>query len=174
VTHPIIGSLITERDAQRDAIHLAIAPVIAQERLAPGQRVGLVNGIPDAAAHPIGIVDPFLNGPVFKGEGFWLFLYPGSITSLRHDWAHPSFPVKESVRQVGSEKWVREFAETVGLSYERLMDGAKTFVESGDYLCEGGLLEGESVPEEFWSHYENITGTVVPENSKDNFFTCRC
>ena len=34
-------------DQQRDAIHVAIAPVIAGERLAPGQHVGVIEGSTD-------------------------------------------------------------------------------------------------------------------------------
>jgi hypothetical protein len=93
---PRLGSLIEDGDRRRDAIHIAVAPVMAAERLLPGQHVGLVSGDTEhvGAMEPnrcLGIVDPFLRQPVEEGQRFWLFLYPNTITSLRHYWAHPAF-----------------------------------------------------------------------------------
>ena len=79
-------------DDQRDAVHIAIVPVVAGEKLFPGQDVGIVgDSLVGRSAHPIGIVDPFLKRSVQPNERCWLLLYPGSITSLRHDWTHPAF-----------------------------------------------------------------------------------
>lgn len=91
---PNLGRLIDDGDRRRDAIHIAVAPVTAAERLAPGQHVGLVAGDTEyvgPAEKCIGIVDPFLPEPVDKGQRFWLFLYPNTVTSLRHFWTHPAF-----------------------------------------------------------------------------------
>lgn len=92
---PRLGQLIEDGDRRRDAIHIAVAPVTAAERLAPGQHVGFVREGDIERVGPcdraIGIVDPFLAGAVEPGQRFWLFLYPGTITALRHIWTHPVF-----------------------------------------------------------------------------------
>lgn len=94
-----IGQII-DATAKRDAIHIAIAPVIADEKLAPGQSVDLVPGSIDrvyaTGIGSIGIIDPFLPGYVLPGQRCWLFLHPGMITSLRHEWTHPAFEETEN------------------------------------------------------------------------------
>ena len=89
-----LGTLL-EGTEQRDAIHVAIAPVTAWQTLYPGQHIGFVDGgkVLVAPGIPvlIGIIDPFLETRVMKGERCWLFLYQNTVTSLRHEWTHPAF-----------------------------------------------------------------------------------
>jgi hypothetical protein len=104
---PQLGRLIEDGERRRDAIHIAIAPVTAADRLTPAQHVGLVHAgnveLVGPCDHNIGIVDPFLAEDVEPGQRFWLFLYPGTITGLRHVWTHPAFTaaaaaIKEKLR----------------------------------------------------------------------------
>lgn len=94
-TGPQLCELIHDGERRRDAVHIALAPVTAVERLRPGQHVGLVQEgnveLVGPCQHNIGIVDPYLTGDVEPGQRFWLCLYPGTVTGLRHVWTHPVF-----------------------------------------------------------------------------------
>lgn len=178
-----IGQIITDPQ-EKDAIHMAIAPVVAREKLCPGDRVGPYDD-EEYGEHnnPIGIVDPFLNKNVKKGEKFWLFLFPGSITSLRHDWTHPSFnptaviklkPYDPPTKSVVSrdEQWIRDYADGENIGYDELMVAADNYQQTGEYFSDGGRFEGMWIPDEFWIHWETVTGKVAKD--KGSFFSCSC
>ncbi|MCA9067276.1 MAG: hypothetical protein KDA84_00025 [Planctomycetaceae bacterium] len=91
---PQFGELITDGETRRDAIHIAVAPVTAVCDLEPGQDIGFVRGNRESVGpceNPIGIVDPFLKDTIKAGQRFWLFLYPNTVTGMRHFWKHPAF-----------------------------------------------------------------------------------
>ncbi len=93
---PKVGKIIAPEDSPfRDAIHVAVAPVEASMYLLPGQRVGLQqDGRAGHVDKPIGIVDPFLEYPVLPGQKFYLFIFPGTTTNLRHVYFHEAFAYK--------------------------------------------------------------------------------
>lgn len=180
---PNIGQKIMGEEL-RDAIHIAIAPVIAAHKLVAGRNIGFDKDGKASATKTdkyIGIVDPFLTSPVEKGEKFWMFLYPNTITSLNHVWSHPSFDIGEakpivlSEAQV-SENWIRDYAENKcdGLDYEDLMFAAENYEKHGEYLCQGGRFEGMGVSDEFWDHYEKVIGRKVEDQNRGSIFTCSC
>lgn len=174
-----LGTIIGENE-KRDAIHLAVEPVIAAHNMDAGAHVGLMSDgrASELTDKKLGIVDPFLPSGVVAGEKFWLVVYLRQITSLRHVWEHPDFPTSPDVMLAPkygvSEQWIRDFAEQLGLTYTDLMDGASDWIRWGSYLNRGGLLEGEHVPDVFWSHYETVTGEQVKESDRGTFFTCSC
>ena len=173
-----LGTIITS--GGRDAIHLAVEPVVAGMYLRPGDHITLVDGRAIQSNKGLGIVDPFLDRPVAPGEMFWLVVYPRQITSLRHVWEHPAFPAEGSTLAPSSDpaeqsrRWIETWAATIPLAYQVVMDGARDYVSGGEYLCFGGLLEGEYVPDEFWTHYERVTGEKVADGDRGSFFTCSC
>lgn len=121
----------------------------------------------------VGIVDPFLIDPVTSGQRFYLFLYPNTITSLRHEWTHPSFSA-EAPNWPASEAWLRQFAEDVGLSYGAVMKAADEYVRFGEYhVFHGYDTPDRAYDTDFWRHYEIITGTTVEDHAA-TFFTCSC
>jgi hypothetical protein len=95
---PRLGELIDDGDRRRDAIHIAVAPVTAALALRPGQHVGLIESGDRELVGPcdfnIGIVDPFLAADVEAGQRFWLYLYPNTVTGMRHAWSHPAFQAR--------------------------------------------------------------------------------
>lgn len=175
-----LGKLITD-EQERDAVHIAVVPVEAGCELKPGYHVGIdatgkaYYGITTQSGN-IGIVDPFLKGIVPAGKVFWLFLYPGSITSLRHDWTHPAF--KESRQKSESLKsrlWIKHWASQNDINYDDLMRHAGYYVDDQDsYWSDGGRFEGMRLPDGFWKHYEAVTGLALPEGRYENFFSCSC
>lgn len=178
-----IGQVITSPQ-QKDAVHMAIVPVVVGHYMMPGTHVGFdTNGRVTEweAVKKIGIIDPFLTSDVDSGETVWLFLYPGSITSLRHDWDHPDFKDAVRIRGSASEEWLRAFCRNEGIIYEELIEAAGRWLQHGRYWA-GGLNAdgecrfsgGEYVPDDFWLHYQNVTNTVVDRDQQDNFFTCSC
>lgn len=179
-----LGSIIDET-AGRDAIHIAVEPVRAGMKLFPGQHVGVADGVAFTTGKHVGIVDPFLTDPIAPDAWFWLFVYPRQIISLRHVWSHPAFPeeIGASPQVDASRRWIENFCAEVGERYDYVMDGARTFLQGKregvwpDYLYgehDSGALEGEVVPQEFWTHYQNVTGEKVDPNHRESFFTCSC
>lgn len=124
-----LGTIIDDTQ-KRDAIHLAVEPVVAKNYLRPGEHV-TADGIPSYpySKDAVGIVDPFVIGRVGElgvnmispGERFWLVLYPRTIKSLRHVWEHPAFPPSElkNIPEVSEEefevekskKWIQNYVE---------------------------------------------------------------
>lgn len=197
-TQHSLGKLIDE-NAKRDAIHIAVAPVVSTERLSPGQRIGLVghdNTQVRASNTGQGIVDPFLSGAVFPGDRFYMWLTPNTITSLRHQWTHPSFEPVEIAQAASkeiSEKWLRDFiARSDCPDYETLLAAAvgdhdkNSRVEDdppeypgyynssndGEYLHFGGRDAHGEIPPEFWDHIEVVTGKKITRRA--TYFSCSC
>lgn len=184
-----LGKIITTPQS-RDAIHIAVAPVTADENLSPGAWVGFTDkaeGRVGTFAEPIGIVDPFLKNIVIKGQKFWMYLQPGSIVSLRHEWLHPAFdsgvevpkspkgflmatPEELAEAQAGVQEW----ADKAGLSYDEMIAAANDYLETGEYLCEGARWEGFWLKDEFWDYFEVVTGKKVPHSKVGSFFSCSC
>ncbi len=181
-----LGKLIDSYQ-QRDCIHIAVAPVFAVIRLAPGQDVGLVgeNEV-GPSENPIGIIDPFLKQMILPRQRCWLFLYPGTVTAMRHEWKHPSFaavlagePAAANDSKTMSRKWLEEFAKTLGydMDYETMMNAAARVLTSDDRLVQDGSeswRDGFCGHErEFWRHYEIVTGQKV-EDHEQAIFCCSC
>lgn len=92
--HEVILGRLPDEESKRDAVHVAVIPMVAVEKLHAGQGIRRVIGTADRAQSsivPVAIVDPFLKQPVYEGQRFWALLLPGTTTAVRHEWEHPSF-----------------------------------------------------------------------------------
>lgn len=172
LTNPI------QPNAVRDAIHIAIAPVIANEGLKPGEHVGFSPGSTthmERSDSPIGIVNPF-GGRVVAGESFYLCLYPDTVTDMKHHWSHPSFggPLIVATDKGASEAWLISFCKRYGLRMEYLL---RELADSDPSLCvyEDSVDDGYREKEDLWKNYQIFTGKTVSEDQKDNLgFRCAC
>lgn len=182
-----LGQLI-DANAGRDAVHIALAPVVAYEKLLPGEHVGFVDpndttlaGSAHSCDKCIGIVDPYLKSDVQKGERFFMCLYPQTTTGLRHVWTHPAFtqlpdPIDKSSCP-DSEIWLRAYAmrlspyDTPQVAYENLVSGLKSheiFAHGRDLH---GLYELDD-SDELKRHAENALGIRI--NWGMFSFSCSC
>lgn len=193
-----LGTIINEH-AGRDAIHVAVEPVQAGTKLYPGQDVGLVGGMAfNEVDESTGIVDPFLKGPVFEGQYFWMLLYPRTITSLRHVWSHPAFPESTvpahglptdpfNEQEKGESKaWLVDFCTDMYCKYDDLIEAVLTGRSQSshdgycyisldeDYLHFNGTDAHGEVPTELWHHIEVVTGVKIPNGKRAKYFSCSC
>lgn len=126
----------------RDAVHVAIIPVQAAQLLTPGLYVKLnaENKAEPSTSEAVGIVDPFLGvGCLNKDEWFWLCLFPKSVTSLRHVWEHPAFPLTNAVptstspradEKAKSKEWITNYVRSHCPYWESKMDyGYSEFID---------------------------------------------
>ena len=181
-----LGRIISEgREVHRDAIHVAVAPVVAGQDLDRGTRVGFADKektiVQKVNNGGVGIVDPFLTTVVKKGQRFWLYLFPGTVTGMRHHWSHPDFP-SEHARSGGvsssvkaeSEVWLKRFSEDNSIGYRDLLDG----LENGD-VCFGNdtpdEIHSDYGKNELFQHAQNVLGKVFTEDQRENVsFRCAC
>ena len=180
-----LGTIIGEGEG-RDAIHLAVEPSVAAHPLRPGDHVGfLPDGSVGICDKPVGIVDPFLAANVKTGERFWLVVYPRQITSLRHVWTHPAFPEApvEAIAlpdpsRAASEKWLLDFTAAADCpGYEAVMEAAIGHSRGdcrvgAEYLHFDGSDAHGNIPDEFWTHFEVVSG--IKAKYRAEYFSCSC
>lgn len=173
-----VGKLIFNKAAQRDAIHIAVAPVVAGELLEPSERITIKDGIAFKSVDYIGIVDPFLPNCIPKGSTFYIWLTPNSVTGMRHHWKHPDFPDEDQLKKKQEAiSWLKQAADQLGMSYEDLTNENCEIV-NGDYITEYDSEDARDVWYElkkvgFWEYYELATGRDIPENLRGGF-SCSC
>lgn len=167
----------------RDAVHIAVVSMQSDYYIYPGEAVGLDVDAGKAIRlgtgkgllgkdFIIGVADPFLDGPVPPGSHFWVFLTPGSITSLRHNWTHPAFPDTEASMYPDA---VHRIADGYGVSPEKVIEQALLF--DGNWETHGFVNHDIDYPtasdlEQLWA-YLNSMGHKM-RSKPGNFYSCAC
>ncbi len=192
---PNLTKILTENDfAERDAIHVAVIPVICgEDYMQPGEKVKLKFNdtniiIPlhnNNDKDYVGVISPFLfdekYGSINKGDKVYLILKPNSVTEMRHHWKCPS--VDNIKKDVGdAEKWLRNFAEEWRFDYSEMIEAAtnRNQGEWGNYITAHGkdLHSVGELGEDyliFWEKIEELTGEKFDEEHKEKVtFSCSC
>lgn len=180
-----LGKLI-KGEAERDAIHIAVFPMIAGEMLYPQSRVKIKYGTknvaldqPSWSGKSIGIVDPFLIQPVREGQGFYCCLYPNTVTGMRHHWQHPKIDI-EFKEPSESEYWLREFCDQWNFDFDDLICSSTDREDDWPYITANGidLHSKEELGEDhslFWHHLEQYTNQKFDQEHRENFhWSCSC
>lgn len=176
-----LGTLLPEDEDRRDAIHIAIMPVILAEDMSPGDRVGFIYGSREIVKRKdddesIGVIDPFLKGYLEKDSKVWMFLYPNTVTGMRHQWSHPGVD-EPHVTKSASEDWLHQFAEKWNFNYGEMISQAQVdegmIVANGIDLHGAGELGGDE--DLFWHHIELLTGKKFDGVHREKFcWSCSC
>jgi len=94
---PKIGETLLRKDAsngKRDAFHVPVVLVHSPDNLKGGETVVFTSPeeVKKVTTEPIydAVVDPFLHST--RGQSFWVFVKPGSVTNLTHTWTSPTSP----------------------------------------------------------------------------------
>ena len=198
-TQKLVGRILGDDQRRRDAVHCAIMPVTAADDcLQPGQRVKIVRGTeslvtrargPEYEDPGIGIVDPFLMNSVRKGQRFFLFLPPCTITGLYHEWTHPLIDGRNEVSTPRrdqstseSERWLRAFARKWNFNYKVMVAEASAKTRGKGrhaVIAKGTELSGRKELGEdhdlFWDHLEKLTRQTFGEEHRMNLvWSCSC
>lgn len=174
---------ILDETAQADAIHVAVAPVRTACSVSPGEHVGFAfdgdtEHVSPQAHQKIGIIDPFLPGKVAARQRVYLFLYPYTVTSLRHTWVHPAFVAQRAEARLqevqAAEEWLTGLARECALSYPEFLQALRDFRQTGERFCLGTDTPDRcwQDAEMMWRYYGVVTGDVFCSDSCA--FRCAC
>jgi hypothetical protein len=165
----------------RDAVHVPVCEVLAGEELLPGQEMAWREGEENRAKHivvpaigqrVIGMVDPWLPHHVTAGQRCFVLLRPGSITTLRHVWEHPSYDKPQDVADAILR--LTQYAMGIGYTFEHMIELCDRYqAQRGDWPEPSVIewrFESMSLPVWFWADYTLATGSPAPHGGA--FFSC--
>jgi len=189
-----LGSILSEDEMEnRDAVHIAVLPVVANNDLSPGEHVGFTDidelAVDTSCDKHIGIIDPFLPRVVKAGESCYLFLYPRTITSLAHHWVHPDVPNVEQVATTeqkatsleAARRYLQDYCDGADYntpSYTVLMQSAINSLEWPDeYMTIQGEDASGDIPHEVMACLRTVLvaeGHAIPDRWNPTYYSCSC
>lgn len=177
-TQAKIGKLL-DKGEKRDAIHIAVLPVVCDMDMKPGSRVAVELVGDEYHAYVdktsgIGVLDPFLSDQVTRGSRCYVFIDPLTVVGMRHDWSHPALEVLPRVAKAKAEMRITEIAEANGMTFDLLMEAAREWVEHGEVYTLDDSQGGLGIPSDFWDHYEVLTGMRIATIGRENFLDEGC
>jgi hypothetical protein len=174
----MLGELLGDDVIHKDAIHVAIVPLTAAEKLKPGDRIRLDSGDREKARlaedgdPAIGIVDPFLSITLDKYDRFYACLYPGTVTGMRHEWDHPAWWTEDSVA------WLKDYAIRLSPYYDNPNEAYNRLCENlitGHIVCYGQVIQNlQDLPDaqQLKHHAERALNIIIDWD--DFTFSCAC
>jgi len=113
----------------KDAVHVAIVSLRAGQALKPADHITLNDEREAVRCDPsksFGVVNPFVNGPTVRGTWFWGLLHMQEVPSVQHHWDHPEHSFAAPTTEPKRNKYLSEFADKLGITYEALMAACQT------------------------------------------------
>lgn len=172
-----LGRDYLSSDAQKDAVHIAVAPVQPNEDMEPGTKVVFVKAgdtvnvrAAKTGESPVGVIDPFKLRKAIKGWECWMLLMPRSVVGLRHEWQHPAFG---GTSEAQSEAWLRGIAAKYETTYDKLV--AEAVSGEGSFFGTDIDYEDFHTDADFWHHIEVVSGRTLSKEHRTNAsYRCAC
>ena len=200
-----IGTILAGPEP-RDAVHIAMMSAVASEEIRPGDGVaivpysgGLICECHKAAEACIGVADPFIVRHVREGQRCWVFLRPGTVAGMRHEWTSslvdpgPPNGSEPQLPRSPAETWLREFAREWGWDYGVMLHEALVIADPNSdpaadaWETPAGLLVsmgrdlhspgelGPGVADLFWQHVGTVLGREFSADHRRRFtWSCSC
>lgn len=200
---PYLGEVIKDPTIQfRDAIHIPVVPMTigpGYKYPTPGDPVQLLPGnnnviifYDDAYHKPelkIGIIDPFIKysfGDLKSGDRVWVWLTPGTVTGVRHQYTHPILDAPP-VEQSEAEKALREWCAIHSFDYDEVIavgvavatgktsEWGEYITRRGQDLSGYGEIAAEARNGNFWENLEKVIQAELPQEKRDSIgWSCSC
>ena len=179
---------LPDKDAKRDAAHVAYIPVVSLTDLNPGEKVHAYfnsdNGYFEAFArekYPTGIIDPFLMEPVKAGQLVYVVLFPNTITDMAHHWSHPAFPDRykcetDFKKLKEAKDFIRSFAEELDITFEEALNAGDEYLAMGVFLIlnyDTPEFVSDLAPS-YWDAWSILRKRPIPQDTDGSPFSCSC